>query len=74
MNETNVPPNEQFMTPDQVCEWFQVKKDWLYDVTQRGEIPHVRIGRQLRYNRGELWDWLQTLRQNSTTPAEAADE
>lgn len=73
MNETNVPPSEQFMTPDQVCEWLQVKKDWLYDVTQRNAIPHVKIGRQLRYNRGELWDWLQTLR-TGDTPQPEADE
>jgi excisionase family DNA binding protein len=30
----------------------------LWDLTQRGEIPHLRIGRNVKYSRAALADWI----------------
>jgi excisionase family DNA binding protein len=60
---TQMDTQDQWMTPDQVCDWLQVRKDWIYDACQKKKIPHARIGRQLRFNRAELTEWLEALRQ-----------
>lgn len=46
------------MTPDEVCAYLKINKDWLYDQVQARRIPHVRLGRQLRFWRSELIEFL----------------
>lgn len=53
---------DEWMNPDRVCDWLDVKKDWLYDQAERGSIPHIKVGRMLRFNRGELRQWLEGFR------------
>jgi excisionase family DNA binding protein len=61
------------LTPDQVCELLQVKKDWLYDEVQRGRMPHVRLGRRLRFTPENLraylaGEWQQQVTAPVTAP------
>lgn len=37
------------LTADDVCVLFKVKKSWLYDTVEAGEIEVVRLGKQLRF-------------------------
>lgn len=47
------------LTPDQVCELLQVKKDWLYDHVEKGRIKAVRLGtRQLRFRPADIEAYL----------------
>lgn len=46
------------LTPTQVCELLHVTRDWLYDEVAKGEIPVVRLGRQLRFRPADLENWL----------------
>jgi len=48
------------MTPDEVCAYLKINKDWLYDQVQAGRIRHIRLGRQLRFRRAELDAYLDT--------------
>lgn len=50
---------EPLLTPDEVCQLLAVSKRWLYDNTRSGAIPHVRVGRQLRFRRSDLEEWLR---------------
>jgi excisionase family DNA binding protein len=36
------------LTPDDVCTLLKVKKSWLYDTVEAGEIEVIRLGKQLR--------------------------
>ena len=45
--------SDDLMTPDNVCALLKVTKDWLYDQVQARRIPHVRLGRHLRFRRSE---------------------
>jgi excisionase family DNA binding protein len=54
----DAPLDDGFLTPDQLCEYLQIQKDWLYDQVQRRAIPHVKLGRQLRFKRSEIDQWL----------------
>lgn len=47
------------LTPDQVCELWGVKKDYLYDQVQQGFIPAVRLRRTLRFRRQDLVAFLE---------------
>ncbi len=58
----HVIQGDGWMTPEQVCNWLQVKRDWLYDQAERGSIPHIKVNRMLRFKRSELDDWTEGFR------------
>jgi excisionase family DNA binding protein len=35
----------------------------LWELTKRGEVPHVRIGRSVRYVPADLQAWIETQKQ-----------
>ena len=40
---------------DDVCRWFAVTKDWVYDEVEAGRLPHLRLGRRtLRFDPDDL--------------------
>ncbi len=57
-NNTVIADDDAWLDPDQVCDWLNVRKDWLYDMAQQNKIPHIKVGRLLRFNKGELKAWL----------------
>ena len=42
------------LTVDDVCRLLKVKRSWVYDAAERGDIPAVRLGRQLRFRRTDI--------------------
>jgi excisionase family DNA binding protein len=56
-NGTNGGPGE-LLTFDEVVSMLKVPRGWLYDRTRKGEIPHLKLGRYLRFDRGQLVAWL----------------
>ena len=54
---TNVERN-QLLTPDELCEWLRRPKSWVYDSVQRGDLPAIRVGGILRFDRTEIAAWL----------------
>jgi excisionase family DNA binding protein len=42
------------MTQEKVCAHLKITKDWLYDQVEARRIPHIRLGRQLRFRRSDL--------------------
>lgn len=45
---------DDLMTPDEAAALLRVKRHWLYDQCRNKAIPHVRVGRLLRFHRREL--------------------
>lgn len=57
---------EEILTPTQVAERLQVKPSWVYEQTrERAEVrnsdplPHMKIGRYLRFDWKDVRDWLE---------------
>ncbi len=51
---------EQMLTPEQVAALLQISKATLCRLTQRGKIPHKRMGDSIvRYVRSEIETWMQ---------------
>jgi excisionase family DNA binding protein len=51
---------DELLTVEDVCAWFKVTRDWVYDEVQARRLPFLRLGRKhLRFRRAELLDYLE---------------
>jgi excisionase family DNA binding protein len=48
----------ELLTFDEVVALLKVPRGWLYDRTRKHEIPHLKLGRYLRFERTALMEWL----------------
>ena len=55
-----------FLTTDEVLSYLKVNPRTIYRLIRSGELPAIRIGRQWRFRRSDLDDWLE--RQRSMVP------
>jgi excisionase family DNA binding protein len=49
---------EDLLTLDEVVAWLRVPRSWVYERTRKGQIPHVKLGKYLRFSRHALTEWL----------------
>lgn len=56
------------LTASEAITFLRIGRNTLYDGCARGEIPHVRIGRVLRFSRRALLAWLGHARRASVDP------
>lgn len=47
------------LTADEVAQLLKVERSWVYDAARRGAIPHVRLGRYVRFHRESIETWLR---------------
>jgi hypothetical protein len=64
--ETRAPAaheDDEILTDEQVMRILKVKRQWLRDHTTRVEpiIPHMPMGREIRYSKRALYSWLGSL-------------
>lgn len=43
---------------DRLCGLWNVKKSWVYDQVEAGNLPAVRLGKQLRFREADLAGYL----------------
>jgi len=63
---------EELLTVKQACQLLKVGKSWLYDACSRNEVPHVRLGTNIRFVPDVLRKWVLTAASRgpgSPTPA-----
>lgn len=51
---------EDLWTTKQVMKFLGVSKTWLYDACARNEVPHVRLGSNIRFVPEVLRKWVLT--------------
>lgn len=49
-----------FLTTEEVLSWLKVTPRTIYRLIRTGELPAVRVGRQWRFRRADLENWLAT--------------
>jgi len=49
---------ERLLNVAQIASFLQVPQSWVYGKVASGEIPHVRVGRYVRFRMREVLDWL----------------
>ena len=68
----NLPTDEVFLTTEEVLEYLQVNLRTVYRLIKAGKIPAVRVGRQWRFRKRDIDNWLDTQRTQGDTPPPAA--
>jgi len=62
----------EFLTLSELCEWLKIKPATVYDWVHTRFIPHVKLGRLLRFERSAILAWLadreRTGRPTKTVP------
>jgi excisionase family DNA binding protein len=53
------PKKNQLLDIEGCADMLQVKKSWIYDKTRKGEIPHIKMGKYLRFDENQLSKWLK---------------
>ncbi len=48
------------MSLPEVCEYLKLTKSTVYKLSQRGDLPSSRIGRQLRFRKSRVDSWLDS--------------
>ena len=48
----------EWLTVHEAAELLRVKVSWLYERTRTNSIPHVKLGKYLRFDRDELIAWV----------------
>lgn len=49
---------ERLMTAKQVGELIEVKPNTIYQWVHLGLIPHVKLGKSVRFKKAELFRWI----------------
>ena len=57
---------DELMTVSEIAEFLKVPVSWVYERTRRAgieQIPHVKLGKYLRFSVSEVKTWLQEQRE-----------
>ncbi|MCC6224695.1 MAG: helix-turn-helix domain-containing protein [Thermoleophilia bacterium] len=46
------------LTAEEVAERLRISKSHVYDLARRGQLPHVKLGSDVRFPRATLERWL----------------
>jgi excisionase family DNA binding protein len=64
------PPSAgDLLTAEEVAALLRVTPAWVYAQTRRHRIPHLRLGRYVRYRREALEAWMTEVETSSSSPA-----
>jgi excisionase family DNA binding protein len=55
-------PADRLLAATEVAELLCVPVSWVREHTRSGAIPHVPLGRYVRYDRGDVLAWLEELK------------
>jgi excisionase family DNA binding protein len=50
--------NEPLLRPAEAAALLSVRTSWIYDAVRAGRLPHLRVGRHIRFTRSDLERWL----------------
>lgn len=50
--------DDKLLTADDVADLMRVTRAWVYAETRRNAIPHLRLGRYVRYRRTAIEAWM----------------
>jgi excisionase family DNA binding protein len=54
---------ERLLTAEEVSELLSVPKTWVLESARSGAIPHVRLGRYVRFSEADVLAWLEECKQ-----------
>lgn len=49
--------NEPLLRPAEAAALLSVRTSWIYEAVRSGRLPHLRVGRHIRFTRSDLERW-----------------
>lgn len=49
---------EPLLDAKAASELLAVKRSWIYEAVRDGRLPHIRIGKHVRFLRSDLSEWV----------------
>jgi excisionase family DNA binding protein len=59
---------DAILTPDEVANQLRMKKSWVYAAAKSGEIPHLRLGRSVRFRQSAIDTYLAGIETGGDVP------
>jgi len=59
----DTPNPKKLLTADDIAEMLGMSKDWIYEQVRANRIPHVRLGRYVRFRQEAIEEWLRSREQ-----------
>jgi excisionase family DNA binding protein len=56
----------ELLTADEVARWLRMTPAWVYAQTRANNIPHVPLGRYVRYRRSAVKAWMAAIEHESS--------
>lgn len=50
---------DRLLTAEEVAELLSVPPRWVREHTRSGKLPHVRLGRYVRFDRADVLGWVE---------------
>lgn len=50
---------ESLMDADELGQLIKKSRSWVYQAVQAGNVPHIRIGGNVRFSRKAIRKWLE---------------
>lgn len=57
--------NESIYTIPEVAQYLKLSKSKVYHLVQTGQLPHIRIGKNVRVKESELHKWIDRQSEDS---------
>jgi excisionase family DNA binding protein len=54
----------EWLTIDEAAALIRVPKSWLYERTRSNTVPHVKLGKYLRFDQEEFLTWARQFRRD----------
>jgi excisionase family DNA binding protein len=51
--------NQNLIGINKMAEKLDVPVSWVYSRTRTGEIPHFKVGKYVKFDESQVWDWLK---------------
>ena len=51
--------NQNLIGIKEMAEKLNVPVSWLYSRTRTKDIPHYKIGKYVKFDESEVWDWVK---------------
>jgi len=61
MTEPTVTASD-LMTPQEAADYLRVRPSWVYEAARGRQLPHIKVGRHLRFLQADLDAWIEAQR------------
>jgi excisionase family DNA binding protein len=51
--------NQNLIGIKELASRLDVPVSWLYSRTRTNDIPHYKVGKYVRFDESEIWEWLK---------------